>query len=120
MLGNYALHKPTRGRIGAILSLLVVAGCETIPEPIPEPIPERHWAHESASQQQFYQDNSNCMAMSGNVSAPQYSTDTPNRYLNAMNAGMNDGAAANAAAMQTDIYYQCMMGRGYYMEETPS
>lgn len=95
----------------AFVAIMFLAGCAATS-------PGYSWRHENASEQQFYADNSQCMAMSSQGSALQYSTDTPNEYLNAANAGSNDAIAAAAQQRQVDIHAQCMLGRGYWLEET--
>lgn len=66
------------------------------------------WMHQSKGQQDFYRENSECLAMAGAGQAPQMMPGT-----NPVAAGFNQGAAMRAQANQREIYEQCMMGRGW-------
>ena len=69
------------------------------------------WRHSAKSQQEFYRDNSECMAMSG--------AGQPNQIMQGNTPfaqGYNQGAAMGAAADRRTIHEQCMFGRGYTLE----
>lgn len=69
------------------------------------------WRHSTKSQQEFYQDNSQCMAMAGSGQSNQIMPgNTP------FSQGYNQGAAMGAAANRRTIHEQCMFGRGYTLE----
>ncbi len=80
-----------------ILILLLLSACA-----------KKVWMHESKDQQEFYQDNSKCLAMSGSAGTTQILPGT-----DPISKGWNQGSAINAAEMRNDIYYQCMMGQGW-------
>lgn len=70
------------------------------------------WRHESKGQQDFYRDNSQCMAMAGSGQAnPMVAGNTP------FAQGYNQGAAMGAAANQRTIHQQCMFGNGWYLSK---
>jgi hypothetical protein len=67
------------------------------------------WSQAGASQQDFYRDNSACMAMSGGAGGAQVqAANSP------VTAGYNAGQAAAASQMQGAIYEQCMLGKGWH------
>jgi hypothetical protein len=66
------------------------------------------WAHGSKGQQEFYQDNSQCLSMSGAGQAqPMVLGAGP------VATGYNQGAAMRASSNQRLIYEQCMLGNGW-------
>ena len=66
------------------------------------------WRHASKDTQEFYKDNSQCMAMGGSGQAPQV---VDNK--NPVTQGYNQGLAMRAQANQQMIYEQCMYGNGW-------
>lgn len=68
------------------------------------------WHHESKGQQDFYRDNSECMAMAGSGQGTTIPGGGP------FMSGYNQGAAMQAAANQRTIHRQCMFGRGWALE----
>lgn len=76
--------------------LVLLAGCATV------------WYKPGSTQQQFYRDNSQCMAMAGSGNSQQIQNN-----WNPAFRGYNQGAAIGAAANQKAIYQQCMMGNGW-------
>lgn len=87
--------------ITMILILLLISACA-----------KKVWMHESKNQQEFYQDNSKCLSMSGSAGSTQILPST-----DPFTKGWNQGSAINAAGMRNDIYYQCMMGQGWQLVE---
>jgi hypothetical protein len=83
-----------------IILLAVLVGCAS-----------RTWSHSQKGQQDFYRENSQCMAMAGSGQAnPMVAGDTP------FARGYNQGAAMGAQANQQTIYQQCMYGNGWYLK----
>lgn len=73
------------------------------------------WRHQSKGSQDFYQDNSRCMAMAG--------TGQANQIVGAkdpFSQGFNQGAAIQAQSNQQVIYEQCMYGNGWYLGKSSS
>jgi hypothetical protein len=68
------------------------------------------WRHATKGAQEFYQDNSRCMAMAGAGQANQI-VDAKNPVI----AGYNQGLAARAQSNQQLIKEQCMYGSGWYL-----
>lgn len=91
--------------IAAVLLMLV--GCQAT----------YSWSHWTKNTQQFYGDNSTCLAMSNGISAPQPYVAGPgmNSFGNGFVSGMNQGAAIQSNRMRTNIYNQCMQGEGWYL-----
>ncbi|MBP5991368.1 MAG: hypothetical protein KA766_15300 [Piscinibacter sp.] len=69
------------------------------------------WSNSSKSQQDFYRENSQCMAMAGSGQAQPM---MPGAGV--VQSGYNQGVAIGAAANQRAIYEQCMMGNGWYKQ----
>lgn len=85
--------------LGLVLSALALGGCAT-----------PTWNHASKGQQDFYRENSQCMAMAGSGQAtPMVAGSTP------FAQGYNQGAAMRAQANQQMIHEQCMYGNGWYL-----
>jgi len=84
-----------------ILALLALGACAT----------PKVWRHTSKGQQDFYRDNSQCMAMAGSGHAPSM---VPG--AGGMMQGYNQGAAMQALANQRAIHQQCMLGNGWVLE----
>lgn len=68
------------------------------------------WQNPGKTQQDFYQDNSQCMAMAGAGQQPQVM-----QADSAVLRGWNMGAAAQSAENQRTIHQQCMMGKGWWL-----
>ena len=66
------------------------------------------WRHANKGTQEFYRDNSQCMAMGGSGQAPQVA-DNKDPVMQGYNQGLAMGAQAN----QRMIYQQCMYGNGW-------
>lgn len=82
-----------------IATALITTGCAT-------PI----WHHPTKGTQEFYQDNSQCMAMAGSGHSNQ-AADANDPFMQ----GYNQGLAARAQANQRLIHEQCMYGNGWYL-----
>jgi hypothetical protein len=67
-----------------------------------------NWTHSSKTEQEFYQDNSQCMAMAGTGQSNQIMPGNTS-----FSKGYNQSAAIGAAANRRTIYEQCMLGQGY-------
>jgi hypothetical protein len=84
-----------RSSLFSLLCAFSLAGCA------------EHWHRAGASGEDFYRDNSSCLALSNGGSAQVAQASGP--VLQGYNAG-----AAMAAASQADaIYQQCMLGHGW-------
>lgn len=71
----------------------------------------RKWYHSEKGQQDFYRENSQCMAMAGSGQAnPMVQGSTP------FAQGYNQGVAMRAQANQRMIYEQCMYGNGWSLQ----
>lgn len=82
-----------------LVATLVVTGCAT-----------PTWRHSTKGTQEFYQDNSQCMAMAGSGQA--------NQVVGAKDPftqGYNKGLALRAQSNQQVIHEQCMYGNGWYL-----
>ena len=66
------------------------------------------WQRAGASREDFYRDNSGCLALSQGGAGAQA---LPGN--DAATAGYNRGAAFMAAQASSTIYEQCMLGRGW-------
>lgn len=74
------------------------------------------WHHPSKSTQEFYRDNSQCMAMAGAGQSNQIVYNS-----NPVLQGYNQGSAMGAAANRQAIHEQCMYGNGWYLSrDVPS
>jgi len=83
---------------GIAVLAMVTSGCAT----------PRTWSHDTKNQQDFYRDNSQCMAMAGSGQAtPIVANSTP------FAQGYNQGIAIQAQANQRTIYEHCMLGNGW-------
>jgi hypothetical protein len=76
--------------------LIMLAGCA-------EP-----WHQAGATQQDFYRDNSQCLAMSQGGHTQVTAGNDP------ATAGYNQGQATMAAYAASSIYEQCMLGKGWH------
>ena len=84
--------------LGIAAIAMIAGGCAT----------QRTWNHVTKDQQDFYRDNSQCMAMAGAGQAtPIVAGSTP------FAQGYNQGAAMRAQANQQTIHEQCMFGNGW-------
>jgi hypothetical protein len=83
-----------------IATVLILTGCASAPT----------WRHATKSAQEFYQDNSRCMAMSGSGQANQV-VDAKDPFTQ----GFNQGLAMRAQGNQKLIHEQCMYGNGWYL-----
>lgn len=86
-------------RTFCLLVVVLAAGCSS-----------PKWHHSAKNQQDFYRDNSGCMAMSGSGQSTQIAYN-PNSVMQ----GYNQGSAAWAQADREAIYEQCMQGNGWYL-----
>lgn len=73
------------------------------------------WNKYGATQQEFYQDRAECLAMSG---PGNYQINTPNQtgygnFNSGFQQGWNSAAAIGAASASGRIFNDCMMGRGW-------
>ena len=84
-----------------LIVLLALSACAT----------PKVWRHESKGQQEFYRDNSQCLAMAG---SGQASPMVPG--AGGMLQGYNQGAAMQALVNQRTIHQQCMLGNGWVLE----
>ncbi len=66
------------------------------------------WVHPTKSAQDFYRENSQCMAMAGSGQAQPMMPGG-----GAFQSGYNQGAAISAAGNQRTIHEQCLMGNGW-------
>ena len=73
------------------------------------------WRHPTKSSQEFYQDNSRCMAMAGSGQANQV-VDAKDPFTQ----GFNQGLAIQAQSNQKSIYQQCMYGGGWTLSKQSS
>lgn len=76
------------------------------------------WHHSSKSQQEFYRDNSQCLAMMGSTlpfptAQPAPAFGNSGGMAAAFSNGMAQGQAIGAAYRQNTIYEQCMLGLGW-------
>lgn len=71
---------------------------------------QKQWHHNAKSQQDFYRDNSQCMAMAGSGQSQQIAANS-----NPVLQGYNQGAAMAAAGNQRAIHEQCMYGNGWQL-----
>lgn len=89
-----------------ITAAILATGCATPATPT--------WHHPTKSTQEFYRDNSQCMAMAGSGQANQVVGDKPG-----FTRGYNQSLAMLAQRNQRLIHEQCMYGNGWYSQETP-
>lgn len=77
------------------------------------------WSHGTKNTQQFYSDNSRCLAMGNSITAPQpYSSSLGmNSFGNGFVSGMNQASAAQSNRMRDEIYNQCMQGEGWSLSK---
>lgn len=85
------------------IATLAVSGCAT----------KTAWQHSYKGQQQFYQDNSQCLAMSNGGGNPQMIQQGGGAFAQGFANSWNQGQAFQAAQRQQDIYTQCMYGQGW-------
>ena len=93
----------------ALVPLLFLIGCAT----------PRHWVHQTKTEQAFYQDNSECLALASNaVGNTQVIPVTgPPGFATGFIQGWNQGAAGRAKHNQRTIYQHCLMGRGWQQQQ---
>lgn len=84
-------------------AILILTGCGSTPT----------WRHPTKGAQEFYQDNSRCMAMAGAGQANQVVA-----AKDPVIAGYNQGLAARAQSNQKVIQEQCMYGNGWYLSNS--
>ena len=86
--------------IAVILVSVAISGCA-----------QKQWYGSGMSQQQFYRDNSQCLAMSGSGNSNQIIQGN-NSFAN----GYNQMGAMMAQSNSNRIYEQCMMGNGWWLK----
>ena len=88
-----------------IVATILVTGCAS----------SGVWHHQSKSTQDFYQDNSQCMAMAGTGQANQVAGAT-----DSFAQGFNLGSAIRTQSDRNLIHEQCMYGNGWYLGKVSS
>ena len=75
----------------------------------------QYWLHNTKGTQEFYKDNSECLALaSGAVGPTQIMPVSGNPgFATGFAQGWNQGAAARAQQDRQTIYKHCLMGRGW-------
>ena len=81
--------------LSSLTCALCLAGCA------------EHWNQAGASREDFYRDNSQCLALSQGPSAQVAAGSDP------ATVGWNRGQAYMSAYAADQIYQQCMLGRGW-------
>ncbi len=86
--------------LAVILAITTISGCA-----------QKRWHSYGKTQQQFYQENAQCLAMSGSGASSQIIQGNSS-FAN----GYNQMGAMMAQSNKTNIYQQCMMGNGWWLE----
>lgn len=103
--------------LAAALGLAMTGCVAPLPAP-PQPQYREVWNHPQMPSMNFYQDNSQCMAMGQSVQpaaiggAPGYADPYNQAYVQTW----NQLAAEDAMRSRDQIYTQCMMGKGYFLD----
>lgn len=88
--------------------VLALTGCATA-----------KWTHNSKGQQDYYRDNSQCMAMANSGGSNQIYSNPYQQgqmsFNNGFSSGYNQGAAMATAANRNQMYNECMYGNGWYI-----
>ena len=91
--------------VASFAILLLLSGCAS----------NKVWTKPYFTQQEFYRDNSQCMAMSQGAANPQMMYTGGNAFTSGFASGWNQGSAIGSTFTRNRIYNQCMYGMGWHL-----